>query len=185
MKQLQIIEPGKVAWREVPLPEPGPGELLVKVLAVTTCPHWDLHLMRGEPMFPGQPLPYPYTPGQPGHEAMGEIAAVGAGVIGAAPGAPVAVWRDPGHDRPGCYAQYVCVAADNVISVPPDLEPQAIAPLELAMCVQVSFDQLLQVASFPGYFANAVNFAILTGYSTSTGQYHSPGGCVSTPGDMP
>ncbi|MBN1582204.1 MAG: zinc-binding dehydrogenase [Anaerolineae bacterium] len=150
MKQLQIIEPGKVAWREVPLPKPGPGELLVKVLAVTTCPHWDLHLMRGEPMFPSQALSYPYTPGQPGHEAMGEIAALGAGVIGAAPGTRVAVWRDPGHDRPGCYAQYACVDAQNVIPVPVHLEPQAIAPLELAMCVQVSFDQLLRLDAVCG-----------------------------------
>jgi threonine dehydrogenase-like Zn-dependent dehydrogenase len=117
---------------------------------VTTCPHWDLHLMRGEPMFPGRALSYPYTPGQPGHEAMGEIVALGAGVSGLtggvsglAPGTRVAVWRDPGHQRPGCYAQYACVDAQNVIPVPAHLAPQAIAPLELAMCVQVSFDRLL------------------------------------------
>jgi threonine dehydrogenase-like Zn-dependent dehydrogenase len=145
MKQLQILEPGVVVWADASVPQPQAGQVLVKVLGVTTCPHWDLHLMSGEPMFPGRPLAYPYTPGQPGHEAMGEIVSLGPGVDGPLPGARVAAWRDPGHQNPGCYAQYVCLDADHVIETPAHLEPQAIAPLELAMCVQVSFDQLLQL----------------------------------------
>jgi threonine dehydrogenase-like Zn-dependent dehydrogenase len=159
MRQLQIVEPGRAEWREVPIPQPGEGQVLVKVLGVTTCPHWDLHLMDGVPMFPGRPLAYPYTPGQPGHEAMGEIAALGPGVdrlplsvegTSLTVGTCVSAWRDPGHHQPGCYGQYVCLAAEDVIEVPADLEPQAIAPLELAMCVQVSFDQLLQLDSLRG-----------------------------------
>ncbi|MBN1138800.1 MAG: zinc-binding dehydrogenase [Anaerolineae bacterium] len=150
MRQLQIVEPGRAVWGEAPLPQPGPGEVLVKVLGVTTCPHWDLHLMRGEPMFVGQTLTYPYTPGQPGHEATGEIAALGVGVSAPAVGTRVAVWRDPGHHRPGCYAQYVCVDVDNVIAVPEGLPVSAIAPLELAMCVQVSFDLLLPIDAVCG-----------------------------------
>jgi threonine dehydrogenase-like Zn-dependent dehydrogenase len=142
MKQLQIVEPGIAEWRDVPIPQPGEGEVLLKVLAVTTCPHWDLHLMAGEPMFPGRPLSYPYTPGQPGHEARGEIAALGPGVSGPPVGTTVCAWRDPGHSRPGCYAQYVCMDVENVIKVPERIAPCAMAPLELAMCVQASFDQL-------------------------------------------
>jgi threonine dehydrogenase-like Zn-dependent dehydrogenase len=34
---------------------------------------------------------------------------------------------------------------ENLIEIPPTLEPQAICPLELAMCVQVSFDQLIRL----------------------------------------
>jgi threonine dehydrogenase-like Zn-dependent dehydrogenase len=150
MKQLQILEPGRVVWADAPVPQPQAGQVLVKVLGVTTCPHWDLHLMSGEPMFPGRPLSYPYTPGQPGHEAMGEVAALGPGVKGPPPGTRIAAWRDPGHQNPGCYAQYVCLDADHVIEIPANLEPQAIAPLELAMCVQVSFDQLLQLDAVQG-----------------------------------
>jgi len=145
MKLLQIIEPGKVEWREAPMPRPAEGEVLVKVLGVTTCPHWDLHLMDGVPMFPGKGVSYPYTPGQPGHEAMGEIAELGPGVDGPTVGTRVACWRDPGHHRQGCYAQYVPMAIENVIELPADLEPEEIAPLELAMCVQVSFNQLEQL----------------------------------------
>jgi threonine dehydrogenase-like Zn-dependent dehydrogenase len=143
MKQLQIMAPGHAEWREVPVPQPEAGQVLLKVLGVTTCPHWDMHLMSGEPMFPGRPLPYPYTPGQPGHEAMGDIVALGVGVGGLVGGARAAAWRDQGHHVPGCYAQYVCLDAPNILAVPAELEPQAIASLELAMCVQTSFDQFI------------------------------------------
>jgi threonine dehydrogenase-like Zn-dependent dehydrogenase len=96
-------------------------------------------------MFPGRPLPYPYPPGQPGHEAVGIVAALGAGVSGPPVGARVAAWRDQGHTRPGAYAQFNLFEADNLLPVPTDLPMSAVAPLELAMCVQVSFDQLQEM----------------------------------------
>ncbi len=150
MMSLQIISPGQVEWRAVPIPEPGPGQILVRIDAITTCPHWDLHVMSGEPMFPGRPLPYPYAPGQPGHEAVGVVAALGPGVEGPAVGTRVAAWRDQGHTRPGGYAQFNIFEADNLIEVPTDLPVAALAPLELAMCVQVSFDQLDELGGVAG-----------------------------------
>lgn len=135
MKALQIIAPGECDVVETPLPEPGPRQVLVRVLAVTTCPHWDIHVFTGEPMFPGMLLQYPYTVGQPGHEACGEIAAIGSSVGGLRVGQRVSVWRDQGHHRPGCYAEYVVVDADNIIPVPENLSPEACAPVELAMCM--------------------------------------------------
>ncbi|HOZ49959.1 MAG TPA: zinc-binding dehydrogenase [Candidatus Hydrogenedentes bacterium] len=135
MKALQILAPGTFEVHDVPTPEPGPGEVLIKVLAVTTCPHWDMHILGGIPMFPGVEIRYPYTLGQPGHEACGDVAAVGAGVRSVAAGDRVCVWRDRGHDVQGCYAQYVVVDEPSVIPVPDALSPQACAPLELAMCV--------------------------------------------------
>lgn len=143
MMTLQIIEPGRVEWRATPIPTPKAGQVLVRIEAISTCPHWDLHLMSGEPMFPGRPLPYPYAPGQPGHEAVGVVAALGEGVSGPPIGTRVAAWRDQGHNRPGCYAQYNIFEADNVIEVPESMAATALASLELAMCVQVSFDQLI------------------------------------------
>lgn len=142
MKILQIMAPGEVVWRDAPIPQPGAGEVLVKVAAITTCPHWDLHLMSGEPMFPGVPLPYPYTPGQPGHEMTGEVVALGPDVTTLHIGDHVAAWRDAGARRQGCYAQYVAFQVENLLKIPPELPPAAVASLELAMCVQVSFDQL-------------------------------------------
>ena len=142
MQLLQIEAPGRAVWREAPRPDPAPGEVLLKVSGVTTCPHWDLHVLGGEPMFADRPFAYPYVPGEPGHEAVGEVAVLGDGVEGLAVGQRVVVWRDPGGRRQGCYAQYATVEAEHVLPVPDDLPDEALAPLELAMCVQVSFDQL-------------------------------------------
>ena len=150
MKLLQILAPGQVEWRDAPIPQPGAGEVLVKVAAVTTCPHWDLHLMSGEPMFPGVPLPYPYTPGQPGHEMTGEVVALGPDVTALAVGDRVAAWRDAGAKRQGCYAQYVPFQVENLLKIPAELAAEEVASLELAMCVQVSFQQLQRLDAVQG-----------------------------------
>lgn len=150
MKLLQIDEPGRAVWREVPRPTPRPGEVLVKVSGVTTCPNWDLHVMEGRPMFADRPLSYPYVPGEPGHEAVGEIVDTGRDVDGLSVGTRVVTWRDPGGRRQGCYAQYAPIAAEDVLPVPEDLPDEAIASLELAMCVQVSFDQLIDRTGIRG-----------------------------------
>ena len=127
----------------MPVLEPQAGEVLLKVRAITTCPHWDLHINDGEPMFPHMQLGYPYTPGQPGHEAVGEVAALGPGVDSFALGQRVVAWRDRGLAvRQGCYAQFVPFAADGLLPVPEHVPDEKVVSLELAMCVQVSFDQL-------------------------------------------
>lgn len=150
MKILQIEAPGQPVWRQAPVPVPKAGEVLLKVEGVTTCPHWDLHILDGEPMFPGFHQPYPYHPGQPGHELVGEVVQRGEGVRGLAAGTRVAAWRDSGLARQGGYAQFVALPAENVLAIPPDLALEAIAALELAMCVQVSIDQLEAIGALAG-----------------------------------
>lgn len=150
MKALQIIGPGRVEIVNAPVPTPGPGEVLLKVLAVTTCPHWDMHILGGRPMFAGGELKYPYTLGQPGHEACGEIACVGEGVTTVAPGDRVCAWIDPGHEHPGCYAQYVVKREDHVIGAPESLPPEACAPLELASCAAAYLRQTLRLDAIKG-----------------------------------
>ncbi len=61
-------------WTELPDREPGPGEIRVKVAACGVC-RTDLHVVDGE-------LPNPMLPIIPGHEIVGRIDAVGAGVQG-------------------------------------------------------------------------------------------------------
>ena len=142
-KVLQFTAPGKTEWRDMPVLEEQEGEVLLKVNAITTCPHWDIHIMDGVPMFPNMQLDYPYTPGQPGHEAVGEIAALGPGVNHFSVGQRVVAWRDRGLAvRQGCYAQYVPFATDSLLPVPDHVPDEKVASLELAMCVQVSYDQL-------------------------------------------
>jgi S-(hydroxymethyl)glutathione dehydrogenase/alcohol dehydrogenase len=60
---------------EIPMPEPGAGEILVKVSACGVC-HTDLHVMKAEVAFP--------TPAVMGHEISGTVAALGPGVKGPA-----------------------------------------------------------------------------------------------------
>ncbi len=150
MKILQIGRYPDVAVLEVPLPEPGPGQVVMQVLGVTTCPQWDLHLRHDEPMFVGHRFEYPYTPGQPGHEATGVITVVGPGVTDLEIGDRVSAWRDPGHHVWGCYAEYVRLDAANVIRVPPSLPVEATAPLELGMCVGATFLLLKRMGGIAG-----------------------------------
>lgn len=142
MKVLQVTAPKEFFLLDLPVPEPGPDEIVMKVNAVTTCPQWDLHLRHNEPMFIGHTFQYPYTLGQPGHEATGVITAVGDAVNDLEVGDRVSAWRDPGHNYPGCYAQYVRHKAENVIRVPQDLPDEALAPVELAMCIATVFREL-------------------------------------------
>lgn len=135
MRILQIGRHPAMEMLDAPTPKPGPGQARLRVLGVAACPQWDLHLRRDEPMFVGHRFFYPYTPGQPGHEATGIVEEIGDGVMGLAAGDRVSVWRDPGHDVWGCYAEQVVVDAANVIAVPAELPPAATASVELAMCV--------------------------------------------------
>ncbi|MDR1186600.1 MAG: zinc-binding dehydrogenase [Bifidobacteriaceae bacterium] len=76
-------------------PEPGPGEVLVKVAACGVC-HSDLHVMRGDIAFP--------TPGVLGHEMSGTVVALGAGVTNVGVGDPVATtFIMPCGDCPSCW----------------------------------------------------------------------------------
>ncbi|WP_026606256.1 zinc-dependent alcohol dehydrogenase family protein [Methylocapsa acidiphila] len=61
-----------LAYEELPDPTPGPGELRVRVEACGVC-RTDLHVVDGE-------LPNPMLPIVPGHEIVGRIDALGAGV---------------------------------------------------------------------------------------------------------
>lgn len=150
MKILQVTAPREFVIHELPTPRPGPVEVLMRINAVTTCPQWDLHLRHNEPMFIGHQFHYPYTLGQPGHEATGVIEEVGIDVDGLAPGDRVSAWRDPGHDAPGCYAQYVVLRAVNVIRVPETVPAEALAPVELAMCMATVFRMLKEMDAIRG-----------------------------------
>jgi len=71
---------------EVPVPEPGPGEVLIKIGGAGAC-HSDLHVMD----WPAGDLPW-LTPFTMGHENAGWVEKLGPGVEGFAPGDPVVVY---------------------------------------------------------------------------------------------
>ena len=70
-------------WMELPDRQPGPGEIRIKVSACGVC-RTDLHVVDGE-------LPEPKVPIIPGHEIVGRIDAMGAGVNGLSLGERVGV----------------------------------------------------------------------------------------------
>lgn len=94
MKAFRLLE-----WQQppqlvdVPVPEPGPGQVLVKVGGAGAC-HSDLHLVE----WPAGKLPY-QVPFTLGHENAGWVEKVGPGVSGWSAGDPVAVYGPWGCGR--------------------------------------------------------------------------------------
>lgn len=143
MRILQIQAPGRAELIEIADPTPGPGEVVVRVEAIASCPHWDITMMAGRDLFDRDGYPrYPALPGQPGHEMTGVVESVGdgvAGVAGFAPGDAVVVWRTMGEDKPGYYAEKACVLVADLLPRPANLTPAQTAAFEMAMCVAVCF----------------------------------------------
>jgi len=138
----QIGQP--LQLRELPEPQPGPGELRVKVLVCGVC-RTDLHVVDGE--LPEVPLPI-----IPGHEIVGRVDALGEGVSGFELGQRVGVpWlghtcgtcsycqhaeenlcdapQFTGYTRPGGYAEYVVADARFAFDLGEEGDAVALAPL--------------------------------------------------------
>lgn len=120
---MQVVEISKPGGPEVlvpatrPVPQPGHGEVLIKV-AYAGVNRPDA-LQRA-----GSYAPPPGASDLPGLEASGEVAAVGAGVTEWAPGDKVCALL-PG----GGYADFVCTPAAHVLPVPDGLDMKAAACL--------------------------------------------------------
>ena len=140
MRILQIQSPGHAPLIEVPDPVAGPGEVIVRIEATASCPHWDITMMGGRDIFdrPGFPR-YPVLPGQPGHEMTGIVESIGDGVTDFAPGDPVVVWRTMGEEKPGYYAEKACVPVSDLLPRPRGLTAAEVASFEMAMSVAVCF----------------------------------------------
>jgi propanol-preferring alcohol dehydrogenase len=134
----------------VPDPEPGPGEVLLKVTAAGVC-HSDIAVME----WPAEGFPY-RLPMTLGHEGAGVVAALGAGVDGLAEGDPVAVYgpwgcglcakcaegkenyclvaaergiNPPGLGAPGAMAEYLVVDSPRHLTPIDGLDPAQVVPL--------------------------------------------------------
>lgn len=130
--------------RDVPVPEPGPGQVLVKVHACAVC-RTDLHVIDGD-------LPNPKLPLIPGHEIVGSVAKLGEGVerfrIGDRVGIPWLGWtcgtcrfcqsgrenlcdfaRFTGYHIDGGYAEYTVADARYCFPIPAGYPDVQAAPL--------------------------------------------------------
>jgi len=136
MKAVQIIAPEKVETVEVPIPEVAANEVLVKVKACVTCPHWDITLFKGVDIFerPGYPK-YPIPAGYPGHEMAGDVVTVGSAVTAFKVGDRVASLVTAGEDQPGFYCEYINRPEDTIVRVPDEVPDDAAASMEMSRFV--------------------------------------------------
>ena len=149
---------------DVPMPTPGPGQILVKVAASGVC-HTDLHAAEGDwPVKPKLPL-------IPGHEGVGPVAALGAGVTDVKEGDLVGVpwlhdacgkcefcvtgWetvctnqRNTGYFVDGGYAEYVVAPAAYIGHLPANTDLITMAPI---LCAGVTtYKGLKETEARPG-----------------------------------
>jgi alcohol dehydrogenase, propanol-preferring len=131
-----------------PVPEPGPGQVVVRMEASGLC-HTDIHAANGDwPVTPTVPF-------IPGHEGVGIVTAVGDGVTSPQTGQRVAVpwlgyacgtcqycftgWetlclsqQNTGYSVDGCHAEYFLAGAAFATPVPAGIDPREAAPLTCA-----------------------------------------------------
>lgn len=105
--------PGQAEMIEIALPEPGPGEVRVRLEGSGVC------ASNLEPWAGPEWMEFPTAPGAPGHEGWGRIEAVGDGAGELALGQRVAMLGS-GH-----YATHVVLPAAEVMPLPPALDGQA------------------------------------------------------------
>jgi propanol-preferring alcohol dehydrogenase len=165
MKAAVVRSFGKpLAIEEVPIPTPGPGEVLVKIMSTGVC-HTDLHAADGD--WPVKPTP----PFIPGHEGAGIVAAVGPGVTNLKEGDPVGIawlhdacghcehcmtgWEtlcesqhDSGYSVNGSFAEYAIGHADYVGHLPVKSDFGEMAPI---LCAGVTtYKGLKETDTKPG-----------------------------------
>lgn len=149
MKAMVLDHVGDVAGsplqlRDIPMPVPGPGDVLVKVHVCAVC-RTDLHVIEGELADVKHPL-------VPGHQVVGTVAQAGAGVTEICEGDRVGIaWlqgtcgtcafctsgrenlclkaRFTGYQVDGGYAEYAVVPARFAYPIPPAFADEAAAPL--------------------------------------------------------
>jgi L-iditol 2-dehydrogenase len=150
-RQAVLAEPGHLEMREVTLPHPGPGEVLLQIKCALTCGTDLKTFKRGHPLWR---LPAPF-----GHEFAGVVAEIGPGVenfrrgdaLMAAPTAPCGDCFYCGRGQEnlcaqaigkmvlGAYADYLLVGAHvvarNAFHKPPGLPFEEAALLEPLACV--------------------------------------------------
>ncbi len=161
MKALVKAKAEKGLWlQDVPKPVPGDNEVLIKIKKTAIC-GTDVHIYQWDE-WAQKTIPVPM---HVGHEFVGEIAELGKGVKGHFLGERVSGeghivcghcrnckaghrhlcinTKGVGVNRPGCFAEYLAIPAENVFSIPEgvsDDEAAILDPLGNAVHTALSFD---------------------------------------------
>jgi propanol-preferring alcohol dehydrogenase len=144
LKKFATIDKNPLELADIPDPEPGPEDILVKIKACGVC-HTDLHTVEGE-------LPEVKLPITPGHEIVGTVEKKGENAIRFEKGDRVGVsWlykscgfcsfcrggrenlcksaQFTGYHVNGGYAQFIVVSENYAYAVPPGFTDEEAAPL--------------------------------------------------------
>ena len=125
MRAAQLVAPREFAVVDVPIAEPGEGQVRLRLNGCGVCasniPPWE-----GREWFT-----YPFAPGALGHEAWGIVDAVGTGVTTFAPGDAVASLGQT------AYAEYDVVDASSVVALPTTLRNQPFPGEPVACAVNI------------------------------------------------
>lgn len=161
MKALVKARPEVGLWMEhVPVPEPGPNDVLIKVKKTAIC-GTDVHIWKWDE-WSAKTVPVPMVVG---HEFVGEIVDMGAAATKYRIGQRVSgeghvvcgICRNcragRGHlcrntqgvgvNRPGAFGEYLCIPESNVVPIPDDIPDEIAAifdPLGNAVHTALSFD---------------------------------------------
>ncbi|MFI8985629.1 NADP-dependent oxidoreductase [Streptomyces antimycoticus] len=135
MKAIRLHEfggPQVLRHEEVPVPEPGPGEVLVRVHAVGVNPP-DWYAREGMPNVPAELKPPMDLPLIPGTDVSGVVEAVAADADGFAAGDEVfGLLRFPTALQAGAYAEYVTAPASDFARKPAGVDHVRAAALAMS-----------------------------------------------------
>lgn len=123
MRAARLAAPGEIAMDEVRVPEPGPGQVRIRMEGCGVC------ASNLTPWGGAEWMKYPTDPGALGHEGWGVVDAVGEGVTAFAPGDRVAALSY------AAYAEYDLADASATVKLPASLDGQPFPgePLGCAM----------------------------------------------------
>ncbi|MBM3293691.1 MAG: zinc-binding dehydrogenase [Candidatus Aminicenantes bacterium] len=132
MKQAVMIRPGEIEFRDIPVPRPGKGQVLIRVRRIGVCGS-DVHVLHGKHPFTSYPVVQ-------GHEFSGLIEDVGRDVARLRPGMAVTAipqevcgvcplcrrgdyhicdgLKVRGFQAPGCAQEWFVTEADKIVPLP-------------------------------------------------------------------
>ncbi len=156
---------GPLVVETIPVPRPGPGEVLVRMIASPVNPS-DLATIRGDYLSHN----YPYSPGL---EGSGEVVISGGGFLaGLRLGKIVACSPDPHGD--GTWAEYMKTQATRTAPVPKNIQPEKGSMMLVNPMTAMAFIHLAKKGKHRAIVNNAASSALGKMLITLCNQHHIP-----------